>query len=224
MKPQLLDLFSNQPSFNNFITISNTIVVDALKKNNCSQFTHITGVKSSGKTHLLKAWINHANSQHKSSIYIDITTLDLQEIRHLATYFEYIAIDNIDYLNANLQIELFDLFNSIKLNNRENLLLTTSSMSLENLFNFRNDLKTRILSGLTLLLKAPDDEEIIQALKIYSIQEGIKINDVELKFCLTHYTRNIGLLINLINKIAELATLEKRHITISLIKHVVSSN
>ncbi|MFN8770260.1 MAG: HdaA/DnaA family protein [Neisseriaceae bacterium] len=223
MKAQLLDLFTNEPSLDNFITVNNQIIIDALK-NNENQFIHIVGVKSSGKTHLLKAWVNGANANHKSAIYIDANLQESeQELRQLATYYQYIAIDNVEALNEHYQIELFDLFNSIKLNNRNNLLLTSSAINLENNQNIRADLKTRILSGLTLQLKMPSDEEIIETLQNFKLNQGISIDDSELSYMITHYTRNIGILINTINKIAEFAVLEKRNITIPLIKQVINT-
>ena len=221
MKAQLLDLFDTTQSFDNFITISNKIVSEALKTQT-NQFTNIIGSKLSGKTHLLKSWVKYAIEQHKSAIYLDANqTIDEDEIRHLATYHQFIAIDNINYLSDLHQIELFDLFNSIKLNNRDNLLLTSSTFSLDNTPNIRNDLRTRILSGLNLILKSPDDDEIMKTLEIYISKEGVTINDAELKYMVTHYTRNIGTLINTIHKIANAAVLEKRNITIPLIKSVI---
>lgn len=223
MKPQLLDLFDNLPSFDNFIPINNQMVIDALKSPK-NQFVHITGTQSSGKTHLLKSWIASANHMRKSAKYIDTKDKEgAEELRHLATYYQFIAIDNIDNLDEQKQIELFDLFNSIKLNDRNNLLLTSSSISLENNHNIRDDLKTRLLSGLNLHLKTPSDEEIIQILQIFIAKEGIKLNDAELSYMITRYTRNIGVLINTINKVAEIAVMEKKNITIPLIKQVIST-
>lgn len=221
MKTQLLNLFDSEPSFDNFITISNKKVSEALKNNN-SQFTHICGVKSSGKTHLLKSWINQATLLHKSAKYINsCEPITDNEIRNLATYYQYIAVDNIDYLTETQQIELFDLFNSIKLSNRDNLLVTSSTFGFDNNPNIRVDLKTRILSGLNLHLISPDDEEIIKTLHIYILKEGITIADSELNYMITRYTRNIGTLINTIHKVADTALLERRHITIPLIKQVI---
>ncbi len=222
MKPQLLDLFNSEHSFDNFITISNKKVSEALKNNN-SQFTHICGIKNSGKTHLLKSWVNEACLLHKSTKYINsLDSISENEIRNLATYYQYIAIDNIDSLNEVQQIELFDLFNSIKLSNRDNLLVTSSAFGFENNQNIRNDLKTRILSGLNLHLISPDDNEIMQTLHLYILKEGITIADSELNYMISRYTRNIGILINTIHKIADTAMLEHRNITIPLIKQVIA--
>ena len=218
----MLDLFNNNPSFDNFISVNNKIVVDALV-NQTNQFVHIIGSQYIGKTHLLKAWINKANLEKQSTIYIDAQEKNHKDdIRQLATYYKLIAVDNIEFLDETQQIELFDLFNSIKLNNRDNKLLTSSRFSLDNLNDFRDDLKTRILSGLNLQLKLPSDDELMHILKVYIQQEGIKLEDAELNYIVTHYTRNIGTLINTIKLIAEKAVLENRNITIPLIRQILN--
>jgi DnaA family protein len=221
MKKQLLDLFNAIPSFDNFITINNTNVCLALK-NNQHKFMHIIGNKLNGKTHLLKSWINNKLEVNQNAIYINSVLIKYENIiRNLFKYYDYIAIDDIELLEDHKQIELFDLFNSIKLNNLNKFLLTSSSIDFEQNIHIRIDLKTRILSGLNLLLKSPDDEEIIAILKIYIKTQGIAINDNEIQYMISHYTRNIGSLINMIKNIVEISMLEKRNITISFIKSII---
>jgi DnaA family protein len=221
MQKQLLDLFNVAPSFNNFITTNNIDVCQALK-NNQNKFMNIIGGKLNGKTHLLKSWINHKLELNQDAIYVNINSISSDNIiRNLFKYYDYIAIDDIDLLDDKKQIEVFDLFNNIKLNNLNKFLVTSSGLNFENNNSIRIDLKTRILSGLNLLLRSPDDEEIMTILKLYIKNQGIAINDNEIKYMISHYTRNIGSLINTIRNIVEIAMLEKRNITIPFIKSVI---
>lgn len=221
MQPQILDLFVSRPTFTNFIASNNEIVSNALKQQ-ASQFTHVVGGHLSGKTHLLKAWVDLALNKHRSAIYVDANRLmDYPVLRDLAMHYEFIAIDNIGVLNNDQQISLFDLFNSIKLNNRNNRLLTSSEQSLEGDANIREDLKTRILSGLNLTIKAPNDTELMNILEQYALNEGINVHASELTYLVNHYTRNIGTLINTMHKIVNIALVEKRNITVPLIKRVL---
>ena len=225
MKPQLLNLFDDKPSFNNFMTIGNSHVVEVLQQNTY-QFINLDGGRSSGKSHLLQAWTKCHNLT--SSIYLNANDkIRKSVIKNLAVNYNHIAIDNIDYLSDIQQIELFDLFNTIKQNTHNNYkqyLLTSADIGFEHNLNIRDDLKTRILSGLNLILKLPDDEEIIATLHLYANKEGITIHEAELQYMLTHYTRNIGTLVNTINIIVKVALLEKRNITIPLIKQVIQSH
>lgn len=214
---QLLDLFNRVYDFNNFISTENEITVANLQDFS-NQFSHIYGEHLTGKTHLLKAWINLANQKYQSAIYLDGQHLKTDALVNIdLDTFRFIAIDNIDVLDENLQIELFDLFNHIKLNGRTNYLLTSSSINL-NYSNLRTDLKTRIHSGLIFALKNLDETELLNALNIYTKREGIRFGEAELKYLLTHYTRNLGKLIELINKASTTALSQKKQITIPLIK------
>jgi len=216
---QLLDLFNREYEFNSFIANGNEISVANLQGFS-SQFTHLYGEHLTGKTHLLKAWINLANHKYQSALYLDASTLRNGDLRGIdLDLFRFIALDNIDLLNDELQIELFDVFNHIKLANRDNYLLTSSTVNLNHSTLLRIDLKTRIHSGMVFALKSLTEDELFHALTIYANREGIKIGAAELKYLLTHYARNLGKLIELINQVSQAATMQKKPITIPLIKH-----
>ncbi|HCY38937.1 MAG TPA: hypothetical protein DHV02_03665 [Neisseriales bacterium] len=219
IQQQLLDLFNREYEFNSFIANGNEISVANLQGFS-SQFTHLYGEHLTGKTHLLKAWINLANHKYQSALYLDATTLRNGDLRGVdLNLFRFIALDNIDLLNDELQIELFDVFNHIKLANRDNYLLTSSTVNLNHSTLLRIDLKTRIHSGMVFALKSLTEDELFHALTIYANREGIKIGATELKYLLTHYARNLGKLIELINQVSQAATMQKKPITIPLIKH-----
>ncbi len=216
MQPQLLDLFGSNPTFTNFIPLNNQKIVNLLS-NYTSQFIHIIGASHSGKTHLLKSWVQSAPG---TAIFID-NPLEIN-LRETVSNYKYIAIDNIESLDDDKQIELFDLFNQIKLNNLTNQLLTSSRIQLS--INIRDDLKTRILSGINLNLKALNDDELIDAIGIFTKEEGINLANSEKAYLINHYTRNIGVLITTIHKITNSAVEQQRNITIPFIKQVLNNS
>lgn len=224
MSQQLLDLFRHECEFSNYIATGNEITVANLQSFS-SQFSHIYGETLSGKTHLLKAWVNLANQKYHNGIYLDVKTERSAE--YLAALnideFRFIAVDNIDYLQEEQQIELFNLFNHIKLNQKNNYLLTSSTINL-NFSTLRSDLKTRIHSGLVFALKNLTEDELLNALTIYCNRESIGIGNNELKYMLTHYTRNLGLLIKQIQNISQTATIEKRPITTHFIRQLMANS
>ena len=214
---QLLDLFNQHYDFNSFIASGNEITVANLQSFT-NQFTHIYGEHLTGKTHLLKSWVNLASGRRQNAIYLDALELSNEQLSSInLDEYRFIAVDNIDVLGEEQQIELFDLFNHIKLNSRDNYLLTSSTINLNN-SKIRVDLKTRIYSGLVFGLKNLNESELLSALTIYSNREGIKIGEAELKYLLHHYTRNLGKLILLIQKVSNSALALKKAITIPLIK------
>lgn len=218
MQPQLLDLFVTSPSFNNFISFNNEQIVKLLQTNN-NNYIHIVGAMHSGKTHLLTAWVRE---QHQNTaIYVD-AAISKTELRDLTEKYTFIAVDNVEHLDDEGQIELFDLFNKIKLNNLNKFLVTSSSANLETIKTLRIDLKTRLLSGICLNLKALNDMELQEALAVFIAKEGITLGIAEQNYLITHYTRNLGVLIQTIHKLAETAIMKKRNITIPLIKEVLT--
>lgn len=220
-KQQLLNLFDQNYEFNNFISLGNEITVASLQ-NFTHQFCHIYGSNNSGKSHLLKSWINLANQKYNAGLYL--TNTDLSEISindiDLDTY-RFIAIDNVDLTDEFEQIAIFDLFNKIRLANRDNYLLTSSTQNL-NSINIREDLKTRLHSGIVFALKSMSEEDLLHALQIYTKCEQIKISDHALKYLLTHHSRNLGELTSAIYQISLLATQSKSAITSTLIKSTLN--
>lgn len=223
MAQQLLDLFNREYSFNSYIPFENEIAVANLQ-NFSSQFTHVFGTCGCGKTHLLKAWINLANQKYNSVIYVDGMSSSAKQIASInLNNHRFIAVDNIDKLNDELQIKLFDLFNHIKLNQLDNYLLTSSNINLNHLASMRADLKTRILSGLVFGIKSLNEAELLNAMKIYTMREGIKIGEHELNHILTHYTRDLGKLLELINHISAEAMVKKKAlITVTFINQLLN--
>lgn len=219
MQVQLLNLFEEEISFGNFIGLKNEELITLLKDSNIG-FIHLVGAPLSGKTHLLKAWVNYALNNNYTSVYFNDQNFNIADIKSVVSEFNYIAIDNIDQLTILQQENLFDLFNEIKLNDLPNRLLTSSTLGFEE-FPLRVDLKTRLLSGINLTIKALNDQELIEAVLIYANQFGIKIGILELEYLINHYQRNIGSLINSLNLLSEAALKRRRHITIPLIKDVL---
>lgn len=221
-KQPLLDLFDQEYEFSSFIATGNELTVVSLQSFS-TQFTHIYGDSLTGKTHLLKSWVNLANRRYNAGIYLtpdDIAQFSIYDI-DLNTY-RFIAIDDIDNAAEEQQIAIFDLYNRIKLHNLDNYLLTSSTINL-NHSDLRVDLKTRIHSGVIFALKILSDKNLITALSIYAKREGIKFGDHEIEFLVNHCNRNLGQLIQILNDISLFAISNKKSITVHLIKQYLQS-
>lgn len=220
-KQQLLNLFDQDCEFNNFISLGNEIIVANLQ-NFANQFCHIYGNENSGKSHLLKAWVNLANQKYNAGLYLnssDLCEMSINDI-DLDTY-RFIAIDDIDLASELEQIAVFDLFNKIRLACRDNYLLTSSTQNL-NSAEIRADLKTRLQSGVIFALKSMSEDDLLQALQIYTKCEQIKISDNSLTYLLTHHSRNLGELISTIHTVSLVATQSKSTISSALIKNTLN--
>ena len=215
MQIQLLDLFPNQPTLENFIALGNEHIIHVLAHPSNYQFIHLCGVQYTGKTHLLKAWTH--TYMPNDAIYMDQTCNFNQDI----SQYKYIAIDNIHLLDNQQQDAIFNLFNTIKLNNLNKYLLTSSNINLEQVPQLRRDVTTRLLSGINLTLKALNDEELINAMNLWTNNQGIHLGILEQNYLINHHPRNIGMLIQTISKLSQDSSASKRPITIPFIKEVL---
>lgn len=213
-KQQLLaDMFVEEKNFNQFFAIGNEIALHIIA-NSVNHIIHIVGAKLSGKTHLLKSWVNQAVQNQQLALYIDCKLLKQysDDIRK----YNFIALDNIEYMSEGLQLELFDLCNQIKLYNNTSFILTSSTNRLKS-SHLRQDLTTRLLSGLVISLKRLEDQYLFFALKQYIDLECFKISDNEIKYLINHCNRSLGVLIKHIKELSLYATAQKKPIT----KHVL---
>jgi DnaA family protein len=216
---QLLeDLFTQDQDFKRFVAVGNELALRCII-NNVNHIMHIVGAELSGKTHLLKSWINQARQIKRKTIYFDFRS-DIYE--HSLIDYDVIALDNIDIMQETAQIALFDLYNQIKLYNKDKFILTSSTLPLQQL-NLRHDLLTRIMSGFVISLKSVEDQDLFVALKQYVEIEHLNISDAEIKYLVTHCKRNLGAIIKLINELSLYATIEKKPITIHLIREYLKS-
>ncbi len=221
LQQALLDLFNQECEFDNFIPLNNEAMFESLR-NRINQFTHIFGEHNTGKTHLLKSWVNQANKLSNNAIYLTIDDLKAFSIYDidLDTY-KYIAIDNIDCADEETQDSIFKLFNLIKLNNFDNALLTSSKENL-NHSNIREDLKTRIHSGVVFHLNNPSDDMLIDAATSYANKIGLRIDNAETKYLINHTNRNLGEIISLLHKISDYSITHKKNLSIPTIKQAIS--
>ena len=151
----------------------------------------------------------------------ELTSFSIYDI-DLDTY-KFIAIDDIDNIDNDIQDALFKLFNRIKLTNGDTHLLTSSSSNL-NQVSIRDDLKTRIHSGVVFQIRPLSDDMLMNALISYTNKIGLVINASELGYLINHTNRNLGEIIDLLNKISHYAVTHKKNISIHTIKQAIFIN
>ncbi|UGA36534.1 hypothetical protein JOS77_19615 [Chromobacterium haemolyticum] len=72
MDQLILDLTPTPlPAFDNFLAERNREVITALTAEAGERFIYLWGEPGCGKTHLLQAWIAHAERLGRASIYLD---------------------------------------------------------------------------------------------------------------------------------------------------------
>jgi len=127
------------PVFDTFVARRNSEVIAALTDPGSERFIYLWGEAGSGKTHLLRAWIAHAETLGRSSIYLDAQCEPLPDFAREASF---IAVDHIDDLAPDDQITLFSIYNSLKDAGSGYLLMAGRNPPLA--LAVRDDLRTRL--------------------------------------------------------------------------------
>jgi DnaA-homolog protein len=85
----------------------------------------------------------------------------------------------------------------------------------------RDDLRTRLATGLVLRLLPLDDAGLKEALLIHAQARGIVLNDSVLQYLVTRFSRDMGTLTALLEGLDSLSLAEKRAISLPLLRTLV---
>ena len=124
-----------------------------------------------------------------------------------------------DTLNQESEVFLFNGFNYCL--NQNTKILFSSNDFIKNLDIKLADLESRLNTVLPLEIMNPADEEKMNLINFELKQRGLEINDKEMKYIFTHHSRDLNSLLNLAEKLDEISYLEKKSISINLIKKII---
>ena len=185
------------PSLENFIVGRNAAALAALRA--LSQQTqgdgviYLFGEKGCGKSHLLQA---------------------------VAAAGPCLVADDIQELNDVRQIALFDAFNEARTQGLP-VLAAGNAAPLE--LKVREDLRTRLGSGLVFQLHALSDTEKRDALRAHAQQRGLRLGDDILNYVLTHLRRDMPTQMSVLDAIDQYSLEAKRPVTLPLVREALQS-
>ena len=218
MRQLLLDLLpETPPSLDNFVVGGNseamTGLVAWLAPENRETALLLWGESASGKTHLLRA---------SGATYCDAATDPaLAEAEATACTAETsLAVDNVEALDAAGQIALFNLFNRLRAAGGR--LLTASSAPPQGMV-LREDLRTRLGSGLIYRLQPLTDDEKTAALAAQAAGRGMKLPAEALAYILARAPRDMRSLTALLTALDRFSLEHQRPITLPLLREVLLS-
>jgi len=206
------------PVFDTFVAERNREVIAALTDPGSERFIYLWGEAGSGKTHLLQAWIAHAETLGRSSIYLDAREEHLPDFAREASF---IAVDHIDELDPDDQITLFSIYNSLKDSGCGHLLMAGRNPPLG--LSLRDDLRTRLGWGLVFEVKALSDEEKLAALHAHAGTRQLEVADDVFRYLLTHWRRDLSSLISMLDMLDRYSLAMRRPITVPLVKNVLQT-
>ena len=215
MRQLLLDLLPPYPPrLDNFVVGGNSEALTGfaawLTPENREPSLLLWGESGSGKTHLLRASAARFSDAASDP---SLTGIDESQVFH--------AVDNVERLNDSGQIALFNLFN--RLRSAGGRLLTSANTPPLQLA-LRDDLRTRLGSGLIYRVRVLTDDEKIEALKTQADERRLNLPNDALDYLLARAPRDMRSLSALLAALDRYSLEHKRAITLPLLREVLQTS
>ena len=222
MRQLLLDLLpETPPSLDNFVAGCNGEALAGLTAwlapSNREVSLLLWGDVGAGKTHLLRAC---GASYHDAKRDADLRTVADDNFGETPAAALFRAVDNVDALSATGQIALFNLYNRLKAAGGR--LLTAAALPPRQL-SVREDLRTRLGSGLIYRLQPLTDDEKTAALAAQAAGRGMKLPAEALAYILARAPRDMRSLTALLTALDRFSLEHQRPITLPLLREVLLS-
>jgi DnaA-homolog protein len=188
------------PTLENFSPGRNVAALEALRGalGGGERFVFLWGPGGSGKTHLLRAFTEAAK----------------------AAKLEAAAADDVARLGEAEQVALFDLCNRLRASGGA---LAASAGAPPAQLALRPDLRSRLASGIVLQLHPLSDADKAEALAAHASRRGIALERELIAYLLSHFERDMGTQIALLDALDRHSLQRKRPITLPLLKEALRS-
>ena len=218
MKQLILDLIpSPAPTLENFVPGRNGEVLKALQDAASGQsparLVYLWGETSSGKSHLAKSVSNAA----------DGTTYFADHVGDLPEVPKSFVVDDVNAIDVNDQIGVFNLINLIIANQADHFLLVTGNAAPRDL-NVRRDLASRLGQGLVFQLFPLSDAEKSAALKAHAHSRGFALREEVITYLLRHSRRDLASLMRFLDALDKYSLETRREITLPLLREMAQPN
>ncbi len=187
-----------------------------------SPWVYLHGANGSGRSHLLMATCQAAAAAGRRVQYLPLATLGdhAAALRGVAGS-ELLALDDLGAIARNRDAEhaLFDLYNRARAEG--SALLFAADAAPTQLGIELPDLRSRLGACTQFALKPLDDEERRAVLKEQAAARGIDLDDSVLDWLFARYARDLGALLNLLDRLDEASLAAQRRITIPFLRNVL---
>ena len=180
---------------------------------------YLAGPVGSGKSHLLVAACQAAIQGGRTVQYLPLASMadKAAAIRGVAGS-EFLALDDLGAIAGHRDAEhaLFDVYNQAK---AEGATLLFGAEALPSQLGLGlPDLRSRLGACQQVLLKPLDDAERRAVLRKEASTRGIELDDTVLDWLFSHYVRDLGALLDLLDRIDQASLAAKRRITVPFLR------
>lgn len=222
MKQLALELASPPvPTLDNFVVGDNAEVLAAVRAlargDGAERFIYLWGGSGSGRTHLLRAVLREwRNAGRSASLY----TRDVLPVAAAIAATDAIAVDDVEQLSPPAQIELFNIFNTLR--ESSGLMLVAGDVPPARL-TLRPDLLTRLAWGLVYEVRALSEGDLRAAVQGYAVARGFELPAEVTDYLLARAPRDLSSLRVLVDTLDRLSLEQKRAITVPLARELLQA-
>ena len=201
----------------NFIGNSELInYINSLSYNNEASEIYVYGEEGLGKTHLLQGAVISTLNDGENAIYIDCNDSFPEHILDSVDEFKLISIDNINFINNTNQDLFFDFYNRAR--QSKNITIVVSGNCLPSNLNIMKDMKTRLSLAVVFKLDILDDDSTMVVLNNQMSERNLTIDSKVYKYLFKNYSRDLKVLLSVINDLDKLSLQSKQAISIPFVK------
>lgn len=225
MNPQLplVLRWPRRQRFEHFHVGDNAAALDAVRTlaiEPGAPWIYLHGASGSGRSHLLLAACQAATAAGRRAQY-----LPLAAMREHATALrgvvgsELLALDDLGAIGGDHEAEhaLFDLYNRTRADG--NALLFAADATPTQLGIALPDLRSRLGACTQFALKSLDDDERRVVLKAQAASRGIELDDSVLDWLFARYVRDLGALLDLLDRLDQASLAAQRRITVPFLRN-----
>jgi len=225
MTPQLpLALrWPQRQRFEHFHAGANAAAVAAVQQQSLlanAPWVYLHGASGSGRSHLLIAACQAANAAGRVVQYLPLASVgDSSAALRGVAGTELVALDDLGAIAGQRDAEhaLFDLYN--RANAEGSSLLFAASATPSQLGLELPDLRSRLGACTQFALKPLDDDERRLVLKAQAASRGIELDDSVLDWLFARYVRDLGALLELLDKLDQASLAAQRRITVPFLRN-----
>ena len=219
MKQLLLEISPDfTPTLDNFVAGRNAEVLQALRESAAGsqpeRFIYLWGEPNGGKTHLLHAFVEAVSRRGLKSVYVQCSEALPDDLEGC----DAVALDDVDRLDGEGQIALFNLYN--RLREGRGRLLTSGPCAPAQL-PMRPDVVTRLGWGLVYQIHGLSDDEKVQALHAHAASRGFRLGAGVAEYLLRHWRRDLPSLLGALDTLDRYSLETKRPITVPLLRETL---
>lgn len=193
--------------------------VQALAVQPDAPWLYLSGVTGSGKSHLLLAACQAASEAGRTVQYLPLKTLrDRALVIRGVAGSQCIALDNLEALAGERDAEhaLFDLYNRARAEGTA-LIFAAEAVPAQLPLTLP-DLRSRLGACTQFALKPLDDLERREVLKSQAASRGIELDDTVLDWLFARYARDLGALLDLLDRLDQASLAAQRRVTIPFLR------